>query len=384
MAAWLARAFNAFDPRSSNPVASGRQDHYIGLDALRGVAALAVLWYHFSERVGLKNFFAHGYLAVDFFFVLSGFVLARAYGARLANGTLTIKRFFAVRLIRLLPLVILGTLIAAAIEWRRPEIVDQGRHLADTGLALVLGSLLIPILWRTTLEHVIFPLNGPVWSLFFEAAANAAFAPLVRARARSIVLAFVLAVSAVFILWAGARFGSIDFGATPGNFAFGFARVAWSFTAGIVLFAWRDRAPQVPFAVPLIGLVVVMLTPDLGPLNLAFDDVYVLLILPLLVFAASTARLDSFGRRLSAISGDLSYPIYAIHYPVVRALGFAGLRLHLTFIEKLTLISAGTVFIAVLAVIAYVLYDVPLRTRLSAMIAKRAFQRGTVEARAQA
>ncbi|HEY6882390.1 MAG TPA: OpgC domain-containing protein, partial [Polyangiales bacterium] len=65
--------------------------HYHALDFLRGVSALVVLWKHFSTRVDLPWLAPCGVLAVDFFFVLSGFVVASAYGARLQSGALSLK-----------------------------------------------------------------------------------------------------------------------------------------------------------------------------------------------------------------------------------------------------------------------------------------------------
>jgi peptidoglycan/LPS O-acetylase OafA/YrhL len=354
-------------PIDPGPSSSGRNDHYLGLDALRGVAALAVVWLHFSSRLNLPYLFYHGYLAVDFFFVLSGFVLARAYLARLALGDLAISGFYAMRMIRLMPLVILGTLLAAIIEFRRPEVADQGRHLSDMGIAVIFGSTLIPILWQTTLEQAaVFPLNAPAWSLFFEMAANAIFAPLARIRMGSLVL-LMLMVSALAMLWGMRRFGSVDLGANPPNFWFGFARVSWSFTLGVGLFFIRDRAPHSPFWVSLIGLVLVLACPDLGPWNSAFDGACVFIVLPMLVLTASSARLPDCGRRASAISGELSYPIYAIHYPLVRAFGVAGTKLQLAPLGRIAFVMAATLAIVTASACIYAIYDRPIRRRLSAI-----------------
>lgn len=327
-------------------------------------------------RLGIPNLFAHGYLAVDFFFVLSGFVIAKAYAARLATGTLPVGKFYLVRLVRLLPLVVLGTLLATMIEWRRPDIVDQARHLKETFLALVCGSALIPILWSTTLEQSPFPLNAPVWSLFFEAVANAVFAPVARLRAGRIVLPALIAISAIFFFWGGQVMGKTNVGAGLDNFWFGFARVVWSFSVGIVLFVWRDRVPHVPFIISMVGLILILAAPDFGSRDLLFEYACVFVLLPALVFTASTARLGPSWRKFAAFSGDLSYPIYAIHYPFVRAMSFAGTKLHLLLAGRLIVATVGTLAIVVASAIVYVVYDMPIRRRLSAMLRSPALQQG--------
>src|ERR1700744_3037299 len=99
---------------SNNPSTTILQtkQHFEILDGLRGVAALAVVTFHFMEWVYFdysKNFIGHGFLAVDFFFCLSGFVIGYAYDDRI--GKMGILEFFKSRLIRLHPLVIIGSVI---------------------------------------------------------------------------------------------------------------------------------------------------------------------------------------------------------------------------------------------------------------------------------
>lgn len=339
--------------------------HYAGLDLLRGVAAFGVLWFHCSAHLDLPGFFAHGYLAVDFFFVLSGFVMARAYCARIEAKRLSLPRFALIRATRLLPLIVLGTGLAAVIEIGRPNIVDQHRHLVDAARAVVMGSLLVPTLRSTTLELGIFPLNGPTWSLFLETVANAFFAVWARSRMGLPALAAVLGISAVGLLWGVQRYGAICFGPLPDSFWLGFARVGWSFAVGLVLFHLRHRAPRVPFAIPVLLLVAVMTTPPLGAASAAFDAACVCVVLPLVVMLASAAEFGAAGRRWSGWSGDLSYPIYALHYPLVRFFGVIALWLHLSLAGRYGLVILTTVVVSVLSALSYRFYDVPVRRWLT-------------------
>ena len=146
------------------------------LDGLRGVAAILVIFYHFGEGFAtspVDQMLNHGYLAVDFFFVLSGFVLGYAYDDRWRKG-LTASRFMLRRVIRLHPMVILsvalGTvayLIQGGVQWDGTPV---SLHLLL--VALLLGLLLIPVLPGMGADvrgnGEMFPLNGPSWSLFFE------------------------------------------------------------------------------------------------------------------------------------------------------------------------------------------------------------------------
>ncbi len=157
--------------------------HYQLLDGLRGVAALMVVLYHifegfaFAEATngagdGIITIFNHGYLAVDFFFMLSGFVISYAYDGRW--NKMNIGQFFKRRLIRLHPMVIMGAIIGAATFWIGGCAAWSGERAGFSNIiiALVLGMLLIPAYpgarYDVRGNGEMFSLNGPSWSLFFE------------------------------------------------------------------------------------------------------------------------------------------------------------------------------------------------------------------------
>lgn len=363
----VAEAPSSFSPEADVPAASGRADHFLGLDLLRGLAALAVVEFHCSSRMDLPLLFAHGYLAVDFFFVLSGFVIAKAYGGRLTSGRMSLRRFALVRGIRLMPLVVIGTLLAAVIEVGRPGITDQQAHIHDLVLAVVMGASLVPTLVRTTLEYTVFPLNGPFWSLSLEAVANAVFGVCVRGRPGLIVLVSALAICAPCLVWAVWTHGEAGFGSVPTTYWLGYSRVGWSFSAGIVLYRFRGSAPRVPLIVSSAALTAVLLAPaSSGPVGQTFDLCAVLFGLPAIVWVASTARLGPEGQRWSAWSGDLSYPIYALHYPIIRVVGLLTLRMSLPLAGRLGIAVVSTVLIVIAASVAYACLDVPVRRWLTA------------------
>ncbi len=123
------------------------KQHFHILDGLRGIAALAVVVFHFMEWIipdFTQNFIGHGFLAVDFFFCLSGFVIAYAYDKRLPQ--MGIRAFFTSRLIRLHPLVIIGTLLGLLGLFLDPFADHASAHSpGNIALIFVCALLMIPL-----------------------------------------------------------------------------------------------------------------------------------------------------------------------------------------------------------------------------------------------
>ena len=160
--------------------------HYHILDGLRGVAAIMVIWYHIFEAFATSPYdqhFNHGYLAVDFFFILSGFVVGYAYDDRWRK--MSVGDFFRRRLIRLQPMVVMGALLGALTFFIAGREMWNGSTvpLSLVMLALLLHMFLIPALPGAAVEvrgnGEMFPLNGPSWSLFFEYIGNILLAWLI-------------------------------------------------------------------------------------------------------------------------------------------------------------------------------------------------------------
>ena len=185
---------------------SDSKPHYALLDGLRGVAAMLVVWYHvfegfqFAGNKPVIDFINHGYLAVDFFFMLSGFVIGYAYDDRWGKS-LTMSGFFRRRLIRLHPMVMLGALIGTVSFLLTGMERWDGTHstLLLTLIALVCSWLMIPALPGMQRDvrgnGEMFPLNGPCWSLFFEYIGNILYAIIIR-RLSTRALAWLTAIFA--------------------------------------------------------------------------------------------------------------------------------------------------------------------------------------------
>lgn len=161
--------------------------HYEILDGLRGVAAAMVVAFHLLEAHSggnhLNQIINHGYLAVDFFFMLSGFVIGYAYDDRwnkMSTGT-----FFKRRLIRLQPMVVMGSIVGAALFWFQEAPcypAMEGVSVGTVLLVMLLGCTLLPLplKWDIRGWMEMHPLNGPAWSLYYEYIGNILYALFIR------------------------------------------------------------------------------------------------------------------------------------------------------------------------------------------------------------
>lgn len=279
-----------------------QKDVYCPLNGLRGVAAIAVVLYHAQPFFRL-NLAPRGYLAVDLFFVLSGFVIAHAYERRFANG-LTAPRFLWQRVQRFYPLYFLGHLIIAA--WIGLELIVSPPAILSPmqfAIAAILGGLFLP----TPMIGVLYPLNGPAWSLLWELTINFIFAAIWR---RTGVIA-ALAGACWLALLTLVGSGPMDHG--PSDPLNGLLRAGFSFPLGVLIYRYRDRLPRVPIPPPVtIALVAVLLVVPLV-------DLFTVTVLFPLAIILLARRED---RKVYSVLGGLSFPLYATHYPILKiALG---------------------------------------------------------------
>lgn len=308
------------------------------LDALRGLAALMVADIHTASLIGNKVLARNGHLAVDFFFCLSGFVIAFSYERRLLEG-MSLRTFFTARMIRLYPMIF----IAMTIGILKPLIMQL--HHADTtvlkdkAVAYLHGITLIPDIGRGS-NHFIYPLDNAAWSLFFELLANLAFAYFViRRKVPTAFLIVTMALSLGFILL-GVHNGIavIAMGAESllPHFLLGLPRVAFSFASGVlVLRLYRSASPaqHTTAANVLLGLAVatVLVFALLSPLGWmqspGFELFTIVLLTPVLVFLGAFARVPDRLSGLCNLLGEISYPMYLLHIVLNYAFASAALAL---------------------------------------------------------
>ncbi len=286
--------------------------HLASLDGLRGVAALAVFGAHFQYFSGIELGLGRSGSAVDFFFILSGFVIGRTYDARLAAG-LAWGEYMTVRLKRLYPAMLVAVALGAGVALARWEPLYP---------PLVLQAFLLPVLWGPPIfGGELFPLNGPQWTLFFELVANAlhaAAAPWLTDRR----LAIVIAVAALWATVTAVHFGGLDGGWTRDTFWGGPPRAIFGFAVGLMIFRLQRRgvsAPPIPYPL-VVGGLVLCLTRPFVPIDpeAPADLLIALLALPALVFLAVRSPTRGRVAAVATRAGALSYPLYAIHMPLLR------------------------------------------------------------------
>lgn len=359
--------------------------HYELLDGLRGVAALVVVWYHVFEGFAtspVDQCFNHGYLAVDFFFILSGFVVGYAYDDRWKT-TLTARGFFKRRLVRLHPMVVLGAVLGAITFAVQGMVKWDGTPVPFPMLmlAVLFGLFLIPAVPGSGAEvrgnGEMFPLNGPCWSLFFEYIGNILYAVAIR-RLPTKALAALTALSgiglAAFAVLNGSGYWHLGVGWTlaDGNLPGGLLRLMFSFNAGLLVSrVFRPVRIKGAFWICSLTVVALLSVPHVGGtdnlwMNGIYDSVCVILVFPALVWLGASGKAAGKGTSGACkFMGGISYPLYVVHYPFMY-LFYAWLWSGETLTFARTWHIAAALFLGciLLAYICLKFYDEPLRKRL--------------------
>jgi peptidoglycan/LPS O-acetylase OafA/YrhL len=334
------------------------------LDGMRGLAAFAVIADHVPTTT-IGPLIPGRYLAVDFFFVLSGFVLTHAYGRPLATGSSALA-FMKARAIRLYPLYLAGLGLGAMmtlIHMARGSEVDP----AKVAMTLAFNALFLPSPPFVSENPSLFPFDGPAWSLFFELAVNIVFAVLA-AQLFGLRIWALLLLAGVFLTISAISLGMLDGGFVWPNVSLGAARVTYSFFAGVAVYrfwAWRTLPALRPW-LAFTMLALVFAVPASGPWRAIFDLFAALVIFPVLVALSANATTSRLGKRIYLFIGMLSYGIYVLHEPMFRFIRAACTAIHI----KMESLGDGTYFLvlfasAATALLANKFYDLPLRRWLS-------------------
>lgn len=363
---------------------------YVLLDGLRGVAAFIVLWYHIFEAFAtspMDQNFNHGYLAVDFFFILSGFVIGYAYDDRWKRG-MTAGNFFKRRLIRLQPMVILGCVIGVVAFCIAGSEKWDGTHVAISMvmLATLMNLFLLPVVpgWDCEVRGngEMFPLNGPNWSLFFEYIGCIFYALFIH-RMSTRALTVLVALAGAGLAWfgiadmSGAAHLGVGWTLADYNFGGGLLRVMFSFSMGLLL-ARKFKPVKIrgAFWICTVVLFVLLSMPYMGTpermwTNGLYDAVCIICVFPVLVYiGASGHTTDRLSSNICEFLGNISYPLYVIHYPSMYVFYGWVWKHGYTFAETwhvAVMIIVGNIF---MAWVFLKVYDEPVRRRLAARFLK--------------
>jgi len=310
------------------------KSHYPILDGLRGVASIVVIVFHCFEAFTLGNpnvqIINHGYIAVDFFFLLSGFVVAYAYDDRW--GKMTQWDFYKRRLVRLQPMVVMGSLIGAALFY------FQAGHtfplIASTPvwklfLIMVIGATLIPVPISMDIRgwQEMHPLDGPGWSLFFEYIGNILYASLVRHFNKKVLSIFVALAGGLMIgyLVLGKRGDLIGgWSLNQEQLFIGFTRLLYPFFAGVLL-CRMGKLIHIKNAFWVCSglLLLIFSLPRFGDpqhtwMNGIYESIAVIVFFPLIVSMGAGGHLhNEKSAKICKFLGEISYPLYITHYPLI-------------------------------------------------------------------
>ncbi len=367
--------------------ATALKPRYDLLDGLRGVAAVMVIWYHFFEGFAtspVDQRMNHGYLAVDFFFVLSGFVIGYAYDDRWRRG-LTAGGFMLRRVIRLQPMVVFSVILGAAAYLLQGSVQWDGTPipLHNVLIALALGLFMIPALPFSMADvrgnGEMFSLNGPAWSLFFEYIGSVLYAlALHRLSTRALRAVVVLSGLGLAVAACTNLSGAyhIGFGWSMADWGWigGFLRLLFSFSAGMLM-SRGFKAVRVRGAFWICSALIVatMACPyvtgaDGGPsvLNALYDSACTLFLFPAIVWLGACGSVtDRFSAGTCSFLGRLSYPVYIVHYPAMYLFYAWVWGNALTFDSVWPVCVAIFVGIIIFAWLVMRFYDEPVRRYLS-------------------
>ncbi len=379
----------------NNNVYLASKPRYEILDGLRGVAAMLVVAHHLFEtyfHTAPNQPINHGYLAVDFFFVLSGFVIGYAYDDRW--DCMSTWNFFKRRLIRLHPMVIFGTLIGAALFYfgdcqAFPFINDTPWYMVL--LVLIWAFTMIPVPTSMDIRGWMEtnPLNGPVWSLQWEYLANILYALFIRRFSKTMLAVCVALFAAMTLIlclniditgWLGVRqYASYTviggWSLTPDQLQIGITRLLYPFFCGLLIsrmgklikvkggFWWCSLMVVVLLCMPWMGIDE---TGDGRWTNGLYEAVCILVLFPLIVMIGAGSSVK--GGKSEAINkflGDISYPIYITHFPLIY-MQMAWVDKHQDAPLATHIFVSVSIFVLSIAVAyaSFKLYDVPVRSWL--------------------
>ena len=338
------------------------KQHYEILDGLRGVAAIAVVVFHFME-IAVPNyndcFIAHAYLAVDFFFCLSGFVIAYAYDNRFAS--IGFASFFKQRMIRLHPLVIIGS-IWGLVAFLVDPFSDLWMKYADKlWIAFVASSFMIPYPLVPERYFNIFHLNPPAWSLFWEYVASLVYAAVL-IRVGKKLLWVLVAIGAVALIVEAHHATNLAVGWSGDNFWGGGIRAFFSFLAGMLVYrSGYILRTRLGFLITSGLLLLSFVVPFSAPYNWIIEPAIVIVYFPLIVAVGAGATAGHRAKRLCELSGNISYPLYMIHYPFIWIF-MSYVETHKPTLVRMSIITiVGTVLLIGLSYLVLVFMDMPIR-----------------------
>ncbi len=311
--------------------ASQQGSHFEVLDGLRGTAAFCVVLFHIAELASpdaAHNLVRHTPLAVDFFFALSGFVMAHAYDQRLSQTAppskrLTLRAYILRRLVRLQPMVIVGMTLGLIGFIFDPfvgpkPVIGVQVSVATLIIVYALSLLVLPAPELPNRFGETHPLNSPAWSLAQEYLANA-FYGVIGYRLSKRWLAGLCVISAASLIFAARHVKTMALGWDWDDIWVAPVRLSYPFLIGLLLYRLKVRI-LLPFGYIILSLALIAIftAPTLGALTSICEALCVIGVFPLILCLGSgQVPVDGVMGRFCRWTGRLSYPLYMSHYPAI-------------------------------------------------------------------
>jgi len=349
------------------------KQHYAVLDGLRGIAAISVVVFHLFESVyqdHSTNLFPHGFLAVDFFFCLSGFVLGYAYDDR--AGKLSYYAFLKARLVRLHPLVILGTILGVGIYFLDP----WGNYPKEWSIKLVLipylqSNFLIPTSIQVPNRFGnLFPFNPPSWSLSLEYLASIIYIAILWKLPRKI-LPILISLAGISLILLAHKFGTLSGGWHFDSYWVGVVRMLFSFLAGLTIKRYKLVVKNRIGYVLLCALLMVAFSfPNLNQ-NWLIELILIIIFFPIIISLGAGTKLTHRLLPFADFLGKISYPLYITHYWLISSLSNLYKSAYTNKLNAPLVIIGSTIFLILFAYLITRFYDEPLRRWLNKKLSSR-------------
>jgi peptidoglycan/LPS O-acetylase OafA/YrhL len=299
---------------------------FVTLDAMRGVAAISVMFFHYLLSTPY-HVFQHGIYGVDFFFVISGIVLTHSYGTKISNK-MTFTGFMKIRMIRLYPFIMMGSMLGtiAFIFYAIWSSIRKFQPI-DYALSIISGITIlpypnhraVPAVGDGTIGAPLFPTNIPEWSLFFELLASMALFVVIRKRIKS---QYVVGCAFIMLVCALLYYRTLNVGWGMSTMPAGLPRTAFAFFSGVMMYqlfvGLKDEKVAVqPWIILSLTIILFALPPAPNIyIRVISGPILCFVVMPCLIFAALSNDDNSKTRRVFVWLGRISYGIYAIHWPI--------------------------------------------------------------------
>ena len=346
-----------------------KSNRFVFLDGIRGIASIFVLTRHTNSFWNVDIY--HCYLAVDLFFILSGYVIAHAYDRKLATKAVSTSKFIIIRAIRLYPVFLLSLILSVIAAFSTDSILLPKNYYDVLTISAMISLTALFIPSHFNVEKELFPINGPYWSLFYEVTANIIYS-IIRPILNNLTLLTIVIISGILLCIVSYTHQNLDAGFffSQKSFVAGFTRSIFGIFTGLLLHRHhiflgntllKNISPWVSFFIIIITLSI----PSIPNINWLIDIIIVCFIYPFCVIIASNNISTKFEWALLAL-GSASYPIYVLHKPLGALVSNI-----LEGNEKLYSPISGILLSALLISISILIekyYDIPLRRKINSLI----------------